>query len=181
MTWDEMAVVGRIARTHGIRGHVFVNPDTDFPEARFAVGAELNVGRGDGTWERMSVIDARFQSGRPVIALSGVADMSAAEALNGAELRVPVETLVELPPGTFYHHDLIGCRVETTDGTFVGDVSSIEGSGVDSRLVIPGEAGEVLIPLVEAMCPTIDPANRRIVIAPPPGLLELNAKGAQRR
>jgi len=41
VTWDEMAVVGRIARPHGIRGQVIVNADTDFPEERFRVGAEL--------------------------------------------------------------------------------------------------------------------------------------------
>ena len=35
VNWDEMAVVGRIARPHGIRGQVIVNPETDFPEDRF--------------------------------------------------------------------------------------------------------------------------------------------------
>ena len=41
-----MALVGRIARPHGIRGQVIVNPETDFPEERFQPGAELFVERG---------------------------------------------------------------------------------------------------------------------------------------
>ena len=41
--WDEMALVGRIARAHGIRGQVIVNPETDFPEERFQPGAELFI------------------------------------------------------------------------------------------------------------------------------------------
>ena len=43
MNWDEMAVVGRIARAHGIRGQVIVNPETDFPDERFQPGAELTM------------------------------------------------------------------------------------------------------------------------------------------
>ena len=39
--WDEMAVVGRIARAHGLRGQVIVNLETDFPEERFQPGATL--------------------------------------------------------------------------------------------------------------------------------------------
>ena len=46
--WDEMALVGRIARPHGIRGQVIVNPETDFPEERFQPGAELFVERDGG-------------------------------------------------------------------------------------------------------------------------------------
>ena len=56
----------------------------------------------------------RFQQGRPVIGLDGVETMNDAEALAGAELRVPVERLAPLPAGTFYRHDLVGCEVETT-------------------------------------------------------------------
>ena len=44
--WDDMAVVGRIARTHGLRGEVIVNLETDFPDERFYPGAELFVVRG---------------------------------------------------------------------------------------------------------------------------------------
>ena len=172
-----MAVVGRIARTHGIKGQVFVNPETDFPEERFAVGAEVNVGRGDGAWQPMVVTAMRMQQGRPVIALSGIADMNAAEALAGAELRVPVSALAALPPGTFYQHDLVGCQVVTTDGAAVGTVVGIEGAGVESRLVVGTAGGEVLIPLVQEICPTIDTAGRRIVVQPPDGLLELNRRG----
>ena len=36
--WDEMAVVGRIARAHGIRGQVIVNLETDFPERAVSAG-----------------------------------------------------------------------------------------------------------------------------------------------
>jgi len=170
-----MAVVGRIARAHGIRGQVIVNPDTDFASERFTVGAELFIERG-GTIEALHVTSVRFHRERPVIGVAGVETMTAAETLAGLELRIPIERLRELPSGTFYHHDLIGCVVETRDGRSVGTVSDVEGGTGGSRLVIESDAGEVQVPLVAPICTMIDPANKRIVIDPPDGLLDLNTR-----
>src|SRR5947207_14537734 len=115
MKWSEMALVGRIARAHGIRGQVIVNLETDFPEERFQPGAELFIER-NGTVETLRVSTVRFQHERPVIGIDGVETMNDAESLAGHELRVPVDRLAALPPGTFYRHDLIGCEVQTTAG-----------------------------------------------------------------
>jgi ribosomal 30S subunit maturation factor RimM len=42
---------------------------------------------------------------------------------------------------------------------------------------VDGARGEVLIPLVAPICTDVDPAARRIVIDPPDGLIEANARG----
>jgi len=171
--WDGMAVVGQIARAHGKKGQVIVNLDTDFPEQRFRPGAELFVQRG-GRTERIRIGTVRFQQGRPVIGIDGVSTMNDAEGLAGLELRVPREALAALPAGMYYHHDLAGCRVETTAGETVGMVAAVEESGGGSRLVVDGKNGEILIPLADEICRTIDVVAKRIVIEPPQGLLELN-------
>ena len=76
----------------------------------------------------------------------------------------------------FYRHDLIGCRVATTRGETIGIVSDVEGTMSGSRLVVEGPDGEVLIPLAAEICTTIDPASKRIVIDPPDGLIDANAR-----
>jgi 16S rRNA processing protein RimM len=171
--WNEMALVGRIARAHGIRGQVIVNLETDFPEERFRPGAKLFVNRS-GTVEPLTVTTVRFHRDRPVIGLHGIDDMNAAGALAGAELRVPVECLALLPPGAFYRHDLIGCRIETRKGDQIGIVKDVEGTMDGSRLIVDAPGGQVLVPFVGAICTAIDPAGKKIVIDPPEGLLELN-------
>ena len=173
--WDEMAVVGWIARAHGIRGQVIVKLETDFPEGRFRPGAKLFFNRA-GTVEPLTVTTVRCQGERPVIGLHGVGDMNAANALAGFELRVPVEWLAPLPEGMFYRHDLVGCDVETGAGEPVGVVKDVEGTMRGSRLVVDTARGDVLVPLALEICTTIDPPRRRIVIEPPGGLLELNAR-----
>jgi len=175
--WNDMALVGRIARAHGHRGQVIVNPETDFPGDRFRPGAVMCIERR-GAVEALTLGAVHFQNGRPVVAIDGVETMDEAQALSGLELRVDRDSLRALPQGTFYRHDLIGCRVETRAGAAVGIVEDVEGGIGGSRLVVAGTdgRGEVLIPLAVEICPVIDPAAKVIVIDPPDGLLEANVR-----
>jgi 16S rRNA processing protein RimM len=177
--WDDLVVVGRVARSHGRRGEVILNPDTDFLEERFQPGQRFFVLDGP----RVGTLVARsvwFHRDRPVVGFDGYESIDQAEALAGTELRIDAADLLPLPPGVYYHHDLIGCLVETADGAAVGTVRSVDGAGAASRLVVDGPSGEQLIPLAVDICRTIDPARRRIVIDAPDGLLDLNV-GRPRR
>jgi 16S rRNA processing protein RimM len=179
--WDDMVLVGRIARAHGIRGQVIVDPATDFPDERFKSGSVLHIRRGDAT-EAITVESVRFHRGRPIIGLAGIDTMNAAEALAGMELRIGVDALQSLPAGSYYHHDLVGCAVETPTGERIGLVRGVEGDGASSRLIVEGAGanGQMLIPMVEGICVTIDVAGRKIVVAPPEGLLDVNVTKRQR-
>ena len=177
--WDDMVLVGRIARAHGNRGQVIVDPATDFPDERFKPGSVLSV-RRDGAIERVEIESVRFHRGRPIIGLAGIVTMNAAEALAGMELRVSIDALQSLPAGSYYHHDLIGCSVETPRREPIGRVKAVEGEGVGSRLVVERSDGDVLIPMVEGICVDIDVGGRKVVVEPPEGLLDLNVTKRQR-
>ena len=168
-----MVLVGRVARAHGNRGRVIVNPETDFVEDRFRPGNTVYVRHGDRV-ERLSIRDVRFHQHRPIVAFDEVVTMTEAEQLASAELRVPMETLERLPAGVFYHHELIGCRVETVEGAMVGTVSGVEGDGGVHRLVVDSGSSKILVPLVDAICVRVDLAAATITIDPPDGLLDLN-------
>lgn len=170
---EELLVVGRVARAHGNKGQVIVNPDTDFADDRFQVGRVLIVGPEE---TRRTVTAARFHQGRPIIGLEGIDSMDAAERLAGAELKMRRGDMAALPEGTYYHHDLIGCEVQDTDGRLIGVVSAVEGPMDRSRLVIDAPHGEVLIPLVPEICVEVAPAEKKIRVKAPEGLIELNAR-----
>ena len=170
-----MVLVGRIARPHGLRGQVIVNPETDFVEDRFVTGATVWA-RSDRGDEALTITSARVQNGRPVIAFAGYSNIEDAERLAGLELRVPEETLPALGDGVYYQHQLVGCEVETVAGAPVGEVSRVDGGAGGSLLAVRGVRGEVLIPLAQHICVEIDVAAKRIRIDPPDGLLELNEK-----
>ena len=171
--WEDMALVGRIARPHGLKGQVVINPETDFVEERFAAGAVVWT-KSDGSEHQLTVASMRVQNGRPIVGFAGFDRIEDVEGLAGQELRVPEDALQPLQAGTYYEHQLVGCAVETTDGGMVGEVEKVEGGAGGSRLVINGSRGEILIPLAVDICVDIDVTNRKIRINPPEGLLELN-------
>ena len=175
--WEDAILVGVVARTHGNRGEVIVNAETDFPEERFREGAQLMTRRKDGTAATLEVATMRMHQGRPVILFTGVASMNDAELLAGQELRI-AEVAGEaelLDDGEYYHRDLIGCAVVTESGESIGEVIAIEGDRSATRLVVRSRRSEVLIPLADAIC-TVDVEGKRITVRPPEGLLELNGE-----
>ena len=123
--WDDLVLVGVVARTHGHRGAVIVNPETDFPEERFKAGATVWMRRG-GLATPVAIRDAWFHQGRPVLTLDGVESMTDAEHLRGAKMRVPEDALHPLPDGSYYQFQLVGCTVITRDGEPVGEVRAVE-------------------------------------------------------
>lgn len=173
LDWDEMVLVGIIARTHGIRGEVILNSETDFPEERFKVGGTLHARVGSGPIEVLQMTSVRFQQGRPILGLAGISSIDEAERLATAVVKVPASEQGPLPDGTFYHHQLIGCEVATETGEEIGRVTSVGGNGSGSWLVVRGPRAEVLIPLAAEMC-AVDVHAKRIVVSPPQGLLEVN-------
>ena len=175
--WDDLVLVGRVVRTHGHRGSVIVHPDTDFPEVRFVPGARFWIERAGQTSE-VTIVDAWFHNGRPIVTFEGVDTMNDAEQLRGVELRVPERALQPLPEGAFYHFQLIGCEVVTLGGESVGTVRAVDGEAGSHRLSIGSVDGEVLVPLVTSICVSIDVGAKRIVIDPPAGLLDVNRRSS---
>ena len=175
--WDDAILIGVVARTHGNRGEVIVNAETDFPEERFRAGARLMTRRKDGAPATLEVASMRMHQGRPVILFAGIASMNDAELLAGQELRIAGADgdAALLGEGEYYHRDLIGCAVVTEGGESIGEVTAIEGDRAATRLVVRSRRNEVLIPLADEIC-TVDLKGRRITVRPPEGLLELNGE-----
>jgi 16S rRNA processing protein RimM len=164
-------VVGQIVRPHGIRGEVVVEVTTDDPAARFAAGSKLDTGTGGA----LRIEAVRPHQGRLIIAFEGVLDRTSAEELRGVRLCVDSEDLAEPEdPDEFHDFQLVGLSVVDVEGNRLGEVVRIEhGPAADLLVVRLTEGRDALVPFVRAIVPTVDVAGGRIVLTPPPGLLEL--------
>jgi 16S rRNA processing protein RimM len=167
-------VVGRIGKAHGIRGEVGVDVRTDFADQRFAVGATLRTEPDRGV---LTVAKARPHSGRLLVAFDGIDDRTAAEALRGTLLLVDATSDPALDvEDEWYDHQLEGLAAELADGTRVGVVTEVvHVPGNDLLAVRRDDGREVLVPFVAAIVPVVDLPAGRVVIDPPPGLLDLDA------
>jgi 16S rRNA processing protein RimM len=169
--WDDLILVGIVARTHGTAGQLIVNPHSDFVDERFREGARLETRLADGGRQISEVTSFRVHQGRPIIGIAGVTSIDEAEPFTGAEFRIDPAEQHPLPEGQYYHHQLIGCTVVSEDGGSVGRVVAVTGEG-QSRLVVDGPHRRHEIPLADDLC-TVDVHERRIVVRPPEGLLDL--------
>ena len=170
---DALVVIGEIARPHGLRGEVRVNPLTDRPERFENVTDCVLWDRARDTRERRRITGARRQGAAVLITLAGCETIEAAGALVGYFLALPEGEALPLPPGRFYPWQLEGCRVITEDGREVGQVARIEHSLAQDLWVVTDGVRERLIPAVAEIVLEVDIAARRVVIRPPDGLLEL--------
>ncbi|MDF6064960.1 ribosome maturation factor RimM [Streptomyces sp. JH010] len=165
-------VVARIGRAHGIKGEVTVEVRTDEPELRLGPGAVLAT-EPAGTGP-LTIETGRVHSGRLLLRFEGVRDRSAAEALRNTLLIAEVDP-AELPddPEEFYDHQLMDLDVVLRDGTEIGRITEISHlPSQDLFIVERPDGSEVMIPFVEEIVTEIDLEEQRIVIAPPPGLID---------
>ena len=171
-------VVGRVVKSHGVRGELVVEVRTDSPEERFAVGTRLvgRVGRGDRATDRDVTIEAaRQHSGRLLVRLEGVGDRDTADALRGMLLLVDSDALEDPEdPDEYYDHQLVGLRVLESSGATLGEVTEIVHTAAGELLAIRlADGGDALVPFVSEMVPEVDLVARTCVIDPPEGLLDL--------
>ena len=177
MSGTEPIVVGRIGRAHGIKGEVSVEPRTDEPERRFAVGNALDARVPDGVLRPggLTVEGMRWHQGRLLVRFAEFRDRTAAEAARGTLVEVRVEP-AEAPtdPEEFYDRQLVGLVVRTTEGVEVGPVTGVIHGAAQDILVIKAGVGEVLVPFVSELVPQVDLPGGFVVVADRPGLLDGN-------
>ncbi|RKN19880.1 ribosome maturation factor RimM [Micromonospora musae] len=184
-----LLIVGRIGKPHGIRGEVTVEVRTDEPDARFAPGSVLRTepgatprtspDAGPGVPFRVPaelvIESARWHQGRLLVAFEGVLDRDVAEALRDTLIGVDSsEVAAPEDPEEFNDHELVGLSVVTPTGERLGEVARIDHAPSSDLLVLRRPEGKTaLIPFVKAIVPEVDLANRRVVVDPPGGLLDL--------
>jgi 16S rRNA processing protein RimM len=151
-----------IRGAHGIRGEVRVIPDTDNP-GRFTVGRTVAI---DGIGDRR-IRSVRGMKGDLIIALEGIGDRDAAEALRGRALRVPIEDARREASG-FLWPDLIGMDVVDEAGRPLGVLEDVLRPGGDNDVFVvrAGDGGELLLPTIDSVILEVDLAARRVVARP---------------
>jgi 16S rRNA processing protein RimM len=177
--------LGRIRRPQGRKGEVFADVLTDFPE-KFAERRRLwllsGSGAGGGALPReIELVNHWPHKGGVVLHFAGVDSISAAETLKGLIVAIPRGERAELGEDEVYVGDLIGCALVDVAGAepvVVGEIEEVDRTaGPVALLVVRGAAGEVLIPFAKSYLRKIDLKARRVEMALPEGLVELNAMG----
>ena len=192
---DQWVWLARIRRAQGRKGEVFAELLTDFPE-KFAERRRLWI-LGESAVDSSSTSGPVAQSlpreveltnhwlhkGGIVLHFSGVDSISHAETLAGHIVAVPRRERVTLASDEFYIADLIGCTLvdlgpNATGGppVEVGVIEDVERTVTPvPLLMVRSAAGQVLVPFAQGYLRKIDVDARRVEMALPAGLVDLNS------
>lgn len=160
-------LVGAIGKPHGTAGEVYVERISDDPH-RFDPGSR--IAQEDGA--TLEVESSRpHRGGRFLVKFAGIESRAEAESLRGL-LYVDAGSARTLDADEYWTHLLPGCRVETLDGTLVGEALRVIPAPAQDLLAVGTERGERLVPIVKEIVHSVDLDERRIVLDPPEGLLD---------
>jgi 16S rRNA processing protein RimM len=187
---EDWVWLARIRRTQGRKGEVFADILTDFPE-KFAERKRLwllpdsaaksarSTAAGASPRE-VELIAHWLHKGGIVLHFAGVDSISAAETLKGLIVAIPRTERAALAEDEVYTGDLIGCALIDVAGAepvTVGEIESVDRTaGPVALLVVKGASGEVLVPFAKNFLRKIDIKAKRVEMALPDGLVELNAQ-----
>jgi len=169
---SEFIAIGKILAPWGIKGKLKVEVVTDFPH-RFAPCSKIYIKR-----QPMTIDGTEWHKGQAIIKLNTIDTIDEAQRLKGQPVEIHRSQLKPLSEGQYYHFQLIGLEVWTTQGELLGNITEILAAASNDNYVISSPKGELLIPAIEDVVKSIDLDKRRLVIEAIDGLLSLNQKSS---
>jgi 16S rRNA processing protein RimM len=176
--------VAHLLRPRGNKGELAAQLLTDFPERLtklkevFLADAKSKAGPRKVNVQNCWL--SQNHQGQAVFHFENINSINDAEKLRGLDVLLPIEQRVTLPAGHYFVADLVGCSVfeSASPETKLGEVLSVEIPGETfpgtPLLVVSSKPEELLIPLAEDICTSIDVAAQRIEVILPDGLRDLN-------
>lgn len=167
-----MFVVGKIINSHGIKGEVKVKKITDFPE-RFQIGNVVYITNQKEDLIPLKIDGFRTHKNNLLLHFEGYDSIDDIEPLKGVELKIKEEQQEKLGENEFYYHEIIGCKVITTENEELGIIVSILSPGANDVWVVRGKNNnEILIPYIEPVVKHVNVANKKVTIELMEGLIE---------
>ncbi|MCC6190018.1 MAG: 16S rRNA processing protein RimM, partial [Anaerolineales bacterium] len=154
----DLRTVGRVIRPHGVRGDLLLESLTDFPERL----REVDVVYLGEAAEPHRLSAARLHRGYWIVRLDGCADRDCAEQYRGQLVQARLASAAPLPPGQYYHHQLLGLAVVTEAGEVLGELVEILETGANDVYVVRGPQGEILLPAIRSVIREINLETRQI-------------------
>ena len=167
--------VGRLTKAHGLKGAIKLEMFTDDPGRWFVPGAVFTLQVPiSSPWhgKTLELVELRWYNQQPVGFFKDVPDRSAAETLVKAILWIDqdAEELSD-EEDAWYDHQLVGLKV-LRDGVEVGTIARLDHMPAQDLLIVITPKGDVMVPFVKAIVPSVDVKGGTVTVTPPPGLFE---------
>ena len=158
--------VGRVTRTHGLKGELkFFPADQD----DLVVQKDQQIRLGETTFKIKSVRGAKSPF---IVKLEGVDSIEAAQSLSGQEVLVAKEDFESLPEGEYYRFEIEGLKAFDDTGKYYGVIEEIIATGSNDVYVVRGDGKEWLVPMIDSVVQNIDLEEGKLIFHCVEGLFE---------
>jgi 16S rRNA processing protein RimM len=182
-TQPKYLLLGEVLRPHGIRGELRMRILTDYPE-RITDLETIYIGKDpyEANAAAYRVEHMRLHQAYGLLKLATIDDRTQAEPFRELFVMVDIADAVPLEEDEFYLYQLIGLKVETEAGEFLGEIQDVLETGANDVYVVKGEAyGEVLIPVTDETIVKTDIEAGVMVVNLPDGLLPQKSRPKAKR
>lgn len=161
---QDNALVGVIVGSHGTHGEIKVQSHSDNPN-RFLSGNTL-ISNG----ETLTIETSRQNKGHIIVKFEGVNSMNHAKTLIGRNLEIPIKSISRLEPDNYYHYEIIGLDVWTSDSRYIGTVAEILSTGSNDVYITHDTEKDTLIPALKHVIRIVSLEHGYMVVELPNGL-----------
>ena len=172
---DRFILIGKIGKPHGLRGEFRLHLYSEQPENLADYDRLVLVSDGGQLLPPLRIISRRVQGKTAIVGLESVDERNGADHLKGMGVLVERTEMPTPNEDEYYYYQFVGLAVKTQEGLLLGRVDNIFSNGAQDILVIRGKTQEYLIPILRSLI--VQQTEEELIIAPPPGLLEINALG----
>jgi 16S rRNA processing protein RimM len=171
MTKEECFYLGRISKTHGIKGEVTLRLDVDDPSAYLDMKyflLEINKVLTPFFVEKLVSSGDKF-----FIAIQDIHTIEAASALTGKEVFLPLEMLPKLSGKQFYYHEVKGFMVVDEEKGELGPIAEVIEYPTQAIIQVFKDKKEILIPILDQVIQKVDRRSKKLFIKAPEGLIDM--------
>jgi 16S rRNA processing protein RimM len=156
--------IGKLRRTHGVRGEIIMDALTDFPDT-ITTGMTVYIG---GHHKQQKISSVRPADKIFLIAFEGFDDCDKVGIFRNQFVFIKTKDAAPLEEGKFYQHEVMGMDVMDESGVHLGKISEILNTGANDVYVIQPESGEeLLIPAIKSVVLEIDTTTGKMRVRLP--------------
>lgn len=160
----ELLTVGQIVNIFGTGGELKIVSHSDFSSKRYKIGNRLLL-KDEATGHELetTVVSYRRHRGLDLVKFEGI-DATNAIKFFGYYVMAPKDD-IKLPKDTYFHSDLVGCRIHDEKGRPQGVVEAVVDYGAHPILkVVKDEVTKYQIPFVPFFILKVDIAEKTITV-----------------
>lgn len=166
---EEYFEIGQIVNTNGLKGNLKIKPFTD-DITKFERLTTIYIEK-KGSLQEFEIEKVWYNKNMVILKLKDINSIEEAEKYRNYYVKIKRDHEEPLPEGVYYIVDLLGCKVKTEEGDFLGEIIDVFQTGSNDVYVVKNEEKEILLPVIAEVIKKVDIESKEVIVKLLKGLI----------